>query len=367
MRGKFIRHSMSLSFSIAFMFLAQAGFCGYTADCDQAPKWGTGSWTEKDCLTFEKALDDAAEPATPEKVCNTLLGILPPRQYAGAPSMPPWPQDQINAARLNGGEISWEGLPAKSRIRVAAFMDKQTYIDWYRPCMFGGTDMGRVVHPAGGEAVSILKRGLWVTVVPELRNFFWTQTVDSCPPSKERVVQLIGLNPRRPYEVVLEMWVNQEDLYRPTPDPETSDHKADVAVQLDETIKVWGLECKKWAFPNPFLFFSTDQTYQSWFAYNAATTYYNSSAPQNTAPWTRLGYTYDWGTPEKHAGASEFMIKTHPDLDGRGTTGVYATYIRAIKDYDKSWNEYYRCRWRGDEIDTDKVPDADVNKAAVKD
>ena len=181
--------------------------------------------------------------------------------------------------------------------------------------------------------------------------------------------------------MIVEMWVNQEDLYRPTPDPETSDHKAELAVQLNETINVWGLDCKKWAFPNPYLFFSTDQTYQSWFAYNAATTYYNPSTPKNTAPWTRLGYTYDWappapasgpggqagGAPTNHVGASEFMIKTHSNLDGRGTTGVYATYIRAIKDYDKSWDEYFRCQWRRDGINSDKVPHADIKEAAAGD
>ena len=367
MRDRSVRHALFLSLFLVLVFSAYAGFCGYTADCDQAPKWGTGSWTKNDCLKYEKANDDAAEPATYGKICNTLLAILPPRQYAGPPDLPPWPRDQINEARLNGGKISWEGLPGKSRIRVAAFMDKQTYMDWYYPCMFGGTDKGGVTHPKGGEATSILTRGLWVTVVPEMRNFFWTRAVGSCPPSKERVVELMGLNPRRHYEVILEMWVNQEDLFRPTPDPETSDHKADVAVQLDETINVWGKDCKKWALPNPYLFFSTDQTYQAWFAYNAATTYYNSSAPQNTAPWTRLGYTYDWARPANHVGASEFMIRIRPNVDGQGTTGVYATYIRAIKDYDKSWKEYFRCQWRGDGINRDKVPDADVNEAAAGD
>lgn len=358
--GKFVRNILGLSFFILLMFPGQAGFCAYTADCDQAPTWQTGSWTENDCLTFEAALDDAAQPATPGKVSNVLLAIVPPRQYAGS-----WPTDSVNTARLHGGKIIWEGLPGNSRIRVAAFMDTQTYMDWYYPCMFGGTDKGGKQHPAGGEAVSVLTKGLWVTVTPELRNFFWNRSVPACPPSKERVVQLLGLNPRRAYNVVLEMWVNMEDLYRPAPDPETSDHKAEVAARLDETINVWGLDCKMWAFPNPYLFFSTDQTYQSWFAYNAATTYYNPSAPQNTAPWTRLGYTYDWGGPRNHVGASEFMIKIRTNLDGQGTNGIYATYIRAIKDYDKSWSEYFHCGWRHDKISADNVPDADVNQAAV--
>jgi hypothetical protein len=356
---KFTRHILGLSFFLILAFTVQAGFCGYTADCGQAPTWQTGSWTKNDCLNYEKANDNAAEPATPGKISNSLLAIVPPRQYAGS-----WPEDSINTARLHGGKITWEGTPGKSRIRVTTFMDKQTYLDWYYPCMFGGKDKGGVEHPAGGEATSVLKRGLWVTVAPELRNFFWTQVLPSCPPSKERAVQLMGLNPRRAYDVILEMWVNQEDLYRPTPDPGTTGHTAELAVQLDETINVWGKDCNKWAFSNPYLFFSTDQTYQMWFAYNAATTYYNPSAPQNTAPWTRLGYTYDWGNSNNHVGASEFMIKTHPNLDGQGTTGVYATYIRAIKAYDKSWHEYFRCTWRGDTINEDRVPDADINLAA---
>ena len=58
------------------------------------------------------------------------------------------------------------------------------------------------------------------------------------------------------------------------------------------------------------------------------------------------------------------MIKTHPNLDGQGTTGVYTTYIRAIKVYDKSWHEYFRCKWRRDSISADNVPHADVNLAA---
>jgi hypothetical protein len=367
---KFTRHILGLSFFLILAFTGQAGFCGYTADCSQAPTWVTGSWTTNDCLNFEKANDNAAEPATPGKISNTLLAIVPPRQYAGS-----WPEDPINRVRLNGGKITWEGTPGNSRIRVAAFMDKQTYLDWYYPCMFGGKDKGGVVHPGGGEATSVLTRSLWVSVVPELRNFFWTQFSACCPPSKERTVQLIGLNPRRAYDVILEMWVDQEDLYRPTPDPGTTGHTAELAVQLDETIhdNVSGKDYNKWAFSNPYLFFSTDQTYQMWFAKNAATTYYNPSAPWNTAPWTRLGYTYDWGNEacggvdsvsDNHVGTSEFMIKTHPNLDGHGTTGVYATYIRAIKAYDRSWHEYFRCRWRRDTITEDNVPDADVNLAA---
>lgn len=230
--------------------------------------------------------------------------------------------------------------------------------------MLGGKDKQGIEHPPGGERKSLLKRGLWVTVAPELRNYFWAQPSSSCPPSKERIVQLLGLNPRRSYEVILEMWVNPADLYRPTPDPEITDHRAELAIRLNETINYRDVDCMKWAFPNAIFSFSTDQSYQGWFACNAATTYYNPSAPENTAPWTRLGYTYDWAAAKKHAGASEFMIKLHPDIDGDGTEGTFVTYIRAIKAYDKSWSEYFRCKYRGGGIKSDRIPHADINLAA---
>ena len=177
-------------------------------------------------------------------------------------------------------------------------------------------------------------------------------------------MELLGLNPRRAYNVVLEMWVNMEDLYRPAPDPETSDHKAEVAARLDETINVWGLDCEMWVFPNPYLFFPPIRLTSRGL---------RTMPPQlTTTPRLRRiqlpeapGVYLSSGGPRNHVGASEFMIKIRTNLDGQGTNGIYATYIRAIKDYDKSWSEYFHCGWRHDKISADNVPDADVNQAAV--
>jgi hypothetical protein len=30
--------------------------------------------------------------------------------------------------------------------------------------------------------------------------------------------------------------------------------------------------------------------------------------PSKGYPWTRLGYTYDWGNPESEVGLSEFVV-----------------------------------------------------------
>lgn len=45
---------------------------------------------------------------------------------------------------------------------------------------------------------------------------------------------------------------------------------------------------------------STDPEINKWFG---------NEQCHNTYPWTRLGYTYDWGDPTNHVGATEFILK----------------------------------------------------------
>ncbi len=72
-----------------------------------------------------------------------------------------------------------------------------------------------------------------------------------------------------------------QSLFRPTPDSEITDTTA----QLD--------------FPS-----STTPQYKEWFNGNIIYSYY----PERF-PWTRLGYTYDWGNPDSHVGLSEYVLK----------------------------------------------------------
>ncbi|MCE5333126.1 MAG: hypothetical protein LLG06_00905 [Desulfobacteraceae bacterium] len=360
-----------LTLMLAFLVFVPQAF-STTDDCADAPTWTTGNWTKRDCITFERSLVETAKPATASKMSNALLAVVPPYCYDGTTA---WPNDSTNTQRLQGGSISWEGAPGQSRVRVAAFMDRAGYEKFYRKYMLGYDAQGNAVAP---ESRSILTKSLWVTVVPELRNYFYGKSSAYCPPSRERMVQLLGLNPRNSYDVIVEMYVNPQDLFRPTPDPEITDHQGLPAAKLQETEEVDGQTVYKWAFPSPFTGYAENdllyldfpyssdpwlrspRTYRQWFAYNAEHTYANADSPWKTAPWTRLGYTYDWGNANNPVGASEFMIRVHPDLEGNGP-GVYVTYIRAVKAYDKSWSEYYRCRGRRDRITLDNVPDADKN------
>lgn len=153
-------------------------------------------------------------------------------------------------------------------------------------------------------------RDLWVTAVPELKNFCtaYATTGKAITP---RLEQLLGLPPghNEPRKIV-EFWVSPQDLFRPTPDPEITDHEA----QLN--------------FPESSDFITVSDQYKQWFnnELNAFNSKLKAMNPDKMpAPWTRLGYTYDWGESTDHIGLSEFVLKK------TSTAEVYST--ATIEDY----------------------------------
>jgi hypothetical protein len=154
-----------------------------------------------------------------------------------------------------------------------------------------------------GSADCTLKVDLWVTVVPEMRAFFHGAT-----PQPLRVAQLLGVPPEYALEdrAMVEIWAKPRDLFRPCPDPEISDSEcqtdfpADPFRTFDPTELVRATEG-----PGKNIFMN----YTGWFNNRknylyAAPRSYPQSSPY---PWTRLGYTYDWGSTS-HIGLSEFVL-----------------------------------------------------------
>lgn len=154
-----------------------------------------------------------------------------------------------------------------------------------------------------GSTNCILKADLWVTVVPEMKNFFRFAT-----PQPLRIAQLLGVPPEYALEdrSMVELWVSPGDLFRPCPDPEISDRECQTDFPSDpfrtfnSTELVRATEGPGW---NIFM------NYTGWFNNRKNYLYANPrnypvSAPY---PWTRLGYTYDWGS-SNHFGLSEYVI-----------------------------------------------------------
>ncbi|MEL6579081.1 MAG: hypothetical protein AAFQ14_04975 [Cyanobacteria bacterium J06621_12] len=150
-------------------------------------------------------------------------------------------------------------------------------------------------------------REVWVTVVPELQNFCtnYAQTGQEISP---RIEQLLGLAPsHQPAKSIVELWVDAKDLFRPTPDPEISDHEAELAFRP----------------ANNFLRVSPE--YQDWFnsRLNEFESQLKEMNPDHPAvPWTRLGYTYDWGESTNHVGLSEFVLSKGAELEVESVSTV---------------------------------------------
>ena len=101
-----------------------------------------------------------------------------------------------------------------------------------------------------------------------------------------RLKQYFGLNPHRSYARFVELWVKPDDLFRPCPDPETSDTSCELELDQQNPPEVENV-------PDYPAFFRQLVT---------------GSYSPGGAPWTRLGYTFDWIRGQRNVGASEYML-----------------------------------------------------------
>ena len=95
-----------------------------------------------------------------------------------------------------------------------------------------------------------------------------------------------------------EIWVRPADLIRPAPDPEISDHEAELDFPISPGIV------------------SIDDAYKAWFLEHKSTVY-KKAIP---GTWTRLGYTYDWGNRVDHVGESEFIVRPGANVEVESIT-----------------------------------------------
>ncbi|MCX5746445.1 MAG: hypothetical protein NT062_28545 [Proteobacteria bacterium] len=129
-------------------------------------------------------------------------------------------------------------------------------------------------------------REVWVTAVPDVQTFCKTVDPDGLV---ARLEQRLGLRPNNGKTRFVELWVAPGDLFRPCPDAEITD--AQCELDFD-------------ALPVP----ATD-AHRRWFEKLQAGSY-----GEPGYPWTRLGYTYDWGGA-REVGPSEFVVRAGATVD----------------------------------------------------
>jgi hypothetical protein len=120
---------------------------------------------------------------------------------------------------------------------------------------------------------------VWVTAGREMQDFCRATGLQGAELSL-RLEQLIGLPPDNGKNRVVELWVPDAAMFRPSPDPEITDSVAELDFPLD-----------------------VPDAHRDWINALQASSY----GPDGY-PWTRLGYTYDWNPYSSEVGLSEFVI-----------------------------------------------------------
>lgn len=125
---------------------------------------------------------------------------------------------------------------------------------------------------------------LWVTAAPQVKKFCQSYIHDTDEELNLRLKQYLGLAPEWQYDVFVELWVNKDDLSRPCVDSEVDDSQCEIEV------------------PEKFTDTEHGRLYRN--------IYFDKfrGLSKYRAPWTGLGYTYDWGNSESKIGASEFIL-----------------------------------------------------------
>jgi hypothetical protein len=160
----------------------------------------------------------------------------------------------------------------------------------------------------GNTAMKVYEttRDIWVTVVPQVREFCQKNSV--APGALTlRLEQLIGLPPHNGNTRFVEFWVKPADLFRPAPDPDITTRSA----SLD--------------FPA-----GVSDAHKKWIEDLKAVSYL-----ENGYPWTRLGYTYDWGKTDNHVGLTEYVIRVGAlvDVHSSSLTVYYCLYDSYVSNW----------------------------------
>jgi len=219
-------------------------------------------------------------------------------------------------------DLIWENGVVGSRLLVVTWLGDAGK---YYKCTNPDGCSGNTSCIEGGECPKY-RYDSWVTVVPEIKTFFG-DTV----PEPLRVAQLLGLPPEvavkgdpREYKYMLEMWVSPQDLFRPCPDPEVFDTACELSFPTDPLYM---------HYPNDRIMatagpdYGVFMVYTDWFTHQANYSYNLNYSPY---PWTRLGYTYDWGSSNP-VGLSEFVLHGRK-VDG-STISVGINSVKTTAEY----------------------------------
>ncbi|MCX6357480.1 MAG: hypothetical protein NT045_06365 [Candidatus Aureabacteria bacterium] len=239
-------------------------------------------------------------------LCAVIISTLYPSPSVSFPAS--WPQAYLDSLTATSMDTTQAQI-SKNLIAVLPGEENLTWnADNSRVLMETFTDAR--FYPTKNPGDILHMRETWVSSPNELKSWVAAHAFPESDLTL-RLKQMLGMPPDADKSYFAEFWVNPADLVRPSPDPEITDHEADLA------------------FPtSPF--FAISDTYKTWFNNLRSISYTSDTAH----PWTRLGYTYDWENEYDHMGFSEFVIwaGAYVELTQATRTEEYVTITPTVLD-----------------------------------
>jgi hypothetical protein len=186
--------------------------------------------------------------------------------------------NNLTPITFNNSNLIWQGEGENATVLVVAWTK---YTSSY--------PVNSTVNTTWGD--------IWVTVAPEIQTFFHNH-VNTNTNATIRTAELLGLPANSSNTAFVELWVKPQSLFRPSPDNEITDTTTNLNFPANATA-----------------------LYKNWFNNNIIYSYYPMKYP-----WTRLGYTYDWGS-SNHIGLSEFILAQNSTVIVKSVTST-ADYLK---------------------------------------
>lgn len=160
-----------------------------------------------------------------------------------------------------------------------------------------------------GENVEHTDKVIWAFTDKEFLKWF-SENHEKVDNWELRLKQLFGMSPETNYSYFTVFWADVKDVFRPAFYPEIN--STIMNTTFSNSLEEDTSENAMW--------------FKNWFDETRGRAY-----GKDGFPWTRLGYTYDWGNPEKKYGLSEFIVKEGSRIEVKFTRNNKA-FLSWIKD-----------------------------------
>ena len=130
---------------------------------------------------------------------------------------------------------------------------------------------------AVGKSGAVEGEEIWLYSTKEMRDWYMLNKMNTFDRTI-RLKQLLGKDYNSKDTYVSTLWINPNKVYRPA---FVNDVNKDMQTSFDDTVSSW---------------------FKEWFRKSEIYSY-----ETNKYPWTRLGYSFDWGSDSDRYGLSEFI------------------------------------------------------------